>query len=364
LKRFFLLFLLFLLCSISLSANADNTPPFIRILLKASQTITINGSEIEVIDPFSFLPITSTFSGRVNISFNESGILLNQKPILKTYIIIKGKKSVEVDGKIYPGKTEVILRDGVLYLINDIDLETYITGVVASEMPTEWPVEVLKAQAVAARTYAYNLLRKNRDALYDLTATHIHQVYNGIHRASPNVLLAVEHTRGEVLTYKGELIEPYYHSHCAGQTESSFYIWEREIPYLQSVKCFHTDKRRWEASISKKKLSSKIGLSNIKDVKILKRSPSGRVLRIYFSDGNRKIIMSGEDIRRIAGYNEIKSTLFDVKDAVDSIIFKGEGMGHGVGMCQWGAYEMAKRGYNYRQILLHYYKGVDILKIY
>lgn len=360
-KRFFFLFLLGFA---PLSANADNTPPFIRVLLKASQTITINGSKLEVIDPFSFLPVISAFSGRVNISFNESGILINQKPILKTYIIVKDKKSIEVDGKLYPGKMEVILRDGVLYLINDIDIETYIKGVVASEVPPGWSVEALKAQAVAARTYAYNLLRKNRDALYDLTATHIHQVYNGIHSASLNVLLAVEGTRGEVLTYKGELIEPYYHSNCAGQTESSFYIWGKEIPYLQSVRCFHSDKRKWELSISKKKLSSKIGLLDIKDVKILKRSPSGRVLRISFSDGNRKRIMSGEDIRRIAGYNAIKSTLFEVKDAGDSIIFKGEGMGHGVGMCQWGAYEMAKRGYNYRQILFHYYKGVDILKIY
>lgn len=361
-KRFFILFFLLFLPP---SGNSDNLPPFIRILLKTSPSITINGKSLEIIDPFSFLPIASFISGRLKLTFDESGILINQKPTLKTYIIVKDKKNnLEVDGRIYPGKMEIILKEGLLYLINDIDLETYITGVVASEMPSQWPVEALKAQAVAARTYAYNLLRKNRNSIYDLTSTYIHQVYNGIHTASPDVLLAVESTKGEVLTYRGELIEPYYHSHCSGQTESSFYVWGRNIPYLQSVRCFHSDRKKWEFSISRKKLGYKIGFLDIKEVKILKRSPSGRVSKISLSDGKERKIISGEDLRRAIGYNEIKSTLFEVKEAGDYIIFKGEGMGHGVGMCQWGAYEMAKRGYNYRHILFHYYRGVDILKIY
>lgn len=360
-KRFFILFFLLF----PPYGNADNLPPFIRILLKTSSTLTINGKALEIIDPFSFLQITSFVSGKLKITYDESGILLNEKPTLKTYIIVKDKKNnLEVEGRRYPGKLEIILRDRVLYLINDIDLETYITGVVASEMPSEWHVEALKAQAVAARTYAYNLLRKNRNSLYDLTSTYMHQVYNGIHTASPSVLLAVESTKGEVLTYKGELIEPYYHSHCAGQTESSFYIWGKDVPYLQSVRCFHPDRKKWEASISRKKLGYKIGFLDIKKVKILKRSPSGRVLKISLSDGKRQKIITGEELRRLMGYTELKSTLFEIKEEGDYIIFRGEGMGHGVGMCQWGAYEMAKRGYSYRQILLYYYKGVDILKIY
>lgn len=360
-KKFFILFPLL----INPFVATSNSPPFIRILLKASDKIILNGSHLVIIEPFSFSPITSPFSGSIKIAFDESGILINRKPILKTYIIVKNMgKSIEVDGRSYPGKMELILKDRTLYLINDIDIETYITGVVASEMPSGWPTEALKAQAVAARTYAYNLLREKRDAFYDLTSTHIHQVYHGIHHASPNVLLAVESTKGEILTYRGEIIEPYYHSHCSGKTESSFYIWGIDLPYLQSVRCSHSHKRNWEISISKKKIAQRINLENVRKARILKRSPSGRVLKISFSDGKKNKIMSGEDLRRILGYNEIKSTLFSIYEVRDSITFKGEGMGHGVGMCQWGAYEMAKKGYNHRQILFHYYKGVEILKIY
>lgn len=348
-----------------LSAGVEKIPPSVRILIKSSEKLSLEGKDLEILDPFSFSPLFQPFSGRLNVTGDESGIRINGKPLLKNYLILRSRsRSLEVDGRIYPGKTEIVLHNGILYLINDIDIETYVKGVVASEVPSNWEIEALKAQAVAARTYAYNLVRKNRESLYDLSASVLHQVYNGIQHASPQIVIAVESTRGEILTYEGEIIEPYYHSHCGGKTESSLSIWGKPAPYLQSVDCYHRNRMEWEMSISKAKLASLLGMAHMKEWKILRRSHTGRVLSLYFSDGKKKKIVSGEDLRKILGYSRLKSTLFWMDEKGDSIIIKGAGMGHGVGMCQHGAQELAKRGYTYIQILSHYYRGVKILKIY
>lgn len=335
--------------------------PQIRVLIASGKTVEIKGDVIEILDPYTYSEI-GLFSGNLKLYLTSAGIVVGKNPTLKDYLIIKGK-GIEIDKKAYPGRIEAIARDNTIYLINDLDLENYVKGVVASEVPNSWNVEALKAQSVAARTYAYNLIRERRNELYDLSATVLHQVYSGIEHTTPKVILAVESTRGEVLFYDGEIIKPYYHSDCGGKTDSSEKIWGIPLPYLQPVRCPFPGKR-WKATFTAQSLGRKVGLKSVKYIKVIERSPSGRILKIKLGDGEKTITLSGEDMRRILGYSELKSAIFDVSIANDRIVFEGKGSGHGVGMCQWGAQKLAEKGYNYREILKFYYKGVEIRKLY
>lgn len=266
--------------------------------------------------------------------------------------------------------------------VKKMQLEEYLIGVVAAEMPAEFPLDALKAQAVAARTYAIKRMGTNGVAnpLHtgaDLCDDHCHgqawlsreelkerwgtlRYYSYFYK----VKTAVDETRGEVLTYQGQLIDPAYHAACGGKTENSEDVWKFQVPYLRSVSCPYEDDPQsvQEVAISLEQLDQALGttmaaipVSGAKagGMKVLERTSSGRP-KTLLVDGQQ---FSTVAVRELLG---LRSTNFTWKLQGSSITFATTGYGHGVGMCQYGAKGMAEHGYTYRTILGHYYSGAEV----
>lgn len=266
-----------------------------------------------------------------------------------------------------------------------LPLETYLIGVVAAEMPAEFDIEALKAQAVAARTYALLRLRsrasdgKHPDA--DLCADPEHcQAWLspeelrrrwGFFEFSRNynkVVAAVRATSGEVLVYNGELIDPVYHSSCGGKgTEDAKDVWGKDIPYLKGVPCKWDPPEKQKRLVASFKIEDVFQRLGIKDaavpaskgeglVRVLERTATGRVSRIEIASQ----VFRGVDLRKALG---LRSTDFTVSVTGDRVTFYTRGYGHAVGMCQYGAQGLAMRGWSYREILKYYYQGAVIKKL-
>lgn len=233
--------------------------------------------------------------------------------------------------------------------INEVLLEEYLYSVVASEMPSSFNIEALKAQAVAARTYAINNINNPRSDKFHLYDTVKSQVYKGISSENAKVKRAVDETRGVVAKYDNKTINALYHSSSGTSTNSSLAYYGKDVPYLQEVDDF-TEYNTWNVSISKKRFIKDfrlISLENIIDLKNI-------------------IIVDNVSInkRKIREKYGLKSSNFTLDIQENTININGVGFGHGVGMSQYGANELSKKGYNYEYILKHYYTGITLEKIY
>lgn len=263
----------------------------------------------------------------------------------------------------------------------EMDLEEYLIGVVAQEMPASFECEALKAQALAARTYAYKRLIQPDPRVKELhpqaditTNPNISQAWiskaemrekwgrwNSISYRK-KIVEAVESTQGEILVYQNKLIDPVYHSSCGGgQTENSEEVWKYPFPYLVSVQCPEHQEGYYQDSktISLESVDVALGTnlaqgSSTNSLQVLERSKAGRIKSISV-DGKT---FPGTELRTKLG---LRSTWFTWEINKDQITFTTRGYGHGVGMCQYGANHLAQEGQTYKQILKHYYKGVEIV---
>lgn len=251
--------------------------------------------------------------------------------------------------------------------IISLELEEYLIGVVSSEIPASFNIEALKAQAVVARTYALKRTSEGK-ILTDTVSTQSYKDNNELKSIWGNnydkyynkVKNAVNSTKGIVITYNNKYIDAVYHSTSNGKTEDAIYVWGNDIPYLKSVDSSF-DKN--VSSYERKKEFSLEEISNILDTNItsdtlfiLERNTSNRVTNIKFND----IEVSGITFRNLLS---LRSTDFNIESKEKSIVITTYGYGHGVGMSQYGANEMAKLGYTYENILKHYYKNITIKKI-
>ena len=252
--------------------------------------------------------------------------------------------------------------------IEDLRLEDYVAGVVAGEMPPSFPVEALKAQAVAARSYALTrkLEAQRTGKPWDISAGVLTQVYQGRH--SPAARAAAEATLGEVLVLGMEPVEAYFHSVCCGQTESGLAALGRDLPYLTPVDCGECDDvpgARWRREFSAAELGRAAGLGGAADaVRVTSRTPTGRAERVEIARGDRTAALSAADLRQRLGFSRLPSLAFDVSPFAGGFAFEGTGLGHGAGMSQHGAAGMARAGSTYREILAHYYPGTEVVKMY
>lgn len=261
-----------------------------------------------------------------------------------------------------------------------LDLEEYLTGVVAAEMPVEFEMEALKAQAVAARTLAVKRLRmfggqgcrqypgvdfsddpaEGQAWLSDAGLLRKWGVTN-FRQYDWKIKRAVYETAGEIITFHNTPIDAVFHSTCGVGTAAASEVWHEDVPYLQSVSCgfdLESPRYRTRFSFTWRELSRLLNVPEtaLLKIKVVSRSPRGRIL--WLSMG--KQFMSGDEFRKSAG---LSSTCFTWKENRSGVIFTVIGYGHGVGMCQYGANGMAKQGWNYHQILQHYYKGIRFSKI-
>ena len=236
--------------------------------------------------------------------------IYNLKNEQKFVVRSSDRRGIWVGQKRYAGKLKIFIRDNDILVVNVLGIEKYLSSVVGSEMPAQWPLEALKAQAIASRTYA---LKQKVNPLYDIDSTNKNQVYMGLEARTYKTKRAVNSTRSLVITFKDKLINSLFHSSSAGMTENSEDVWKNKYPYLVSVKDFdkNNPKLRWNKKFSKsqlQKLFPRIG--GIKQIEILNLTSTGRVknVRIHGDLGIDQI--SGVDIRKRMN---LKSTLVRFK---------------------------------------------------
>lgn len=257
-------------------------------------------------------------------------------------------------------------------IIDVVPFEEYVTGVLAGEMPTSFHIEALKAQAVAARSYVMKKMEYNKDSDYDVVDTIMNQVYlsddylRSVWKESYNdkinkIKTAVIETKGEYVSYNGDVAEAFFFSTSVGATENSGEIFSKQLPYLVSVSStwdeisplYSTNK-----TISLKEFYNLLGLSysDTLDIEKIDITSTGRVNKIKI---NGNIFTGGQMIDKL----NLRSSFFEIIKDGENVVINTKGYGHGVGMSQYGAEGMARAGYTYDQILKYYYTGVEIKKI-
>jgi stage II sporulation protein D len=298
----------------------------------------------------------SVVDGRVRVASRTLG----------TSAVVSGSGPLRVDGRALEGSLRVSARGlHTLDVVNFVPLEPYVASAVASETPPSWPLEALKAQAVVARTYALYERVRHGDEDFDLEASVISQRYGA--EPVPEAAAAAAHaTAGEYLAYGGEPILAAFHSSSGGATASAEEVWGEAVPYLQSVSSPDdaAPDYFWSYDISLADLGAALREAgyqpgDLSEIRVTDRSDSGRVERIRCG----AVLLSGRDLREILGGRALRSALFDARVESGHVHFLGSGSGHGVGLCQWGASELARRGSSYRAILAHYYAGSDLRRL-
>ncbi len=274
----------------------------------------------------------------------------------------------------YRGRTVITPSSGGLTAINYVDLESYLYSVLGGEMNGNWPQEALKAQAVAARSYA--LFRRTRDGNgnFDLCDTARCQVYRGVQDESTGTQAAVNATAGEVLTYNGTIIEALFHSSSGGHTENVEDVWSTRVPYLRAVQDYDQSAPvySWNKIINRSELGNIVGLGPIIAVNPVGKPTAGGSYRQleFVSSGSRKRVTT-ENLRDSLNLRSAKITIVpqtittksNSKDQTTSFVIQGKGFGHGLGMSQYGAKGMAEQGFNYKQISLHFFQNTKLNKI-
>jgi stage II sporulation protein D len=352
-------------------------PPDIRVLvINDVPSVTIDGGD-------SYLRYGSLgargdnrIGSKAIIRADESGLFINGKPCGNEAVISSSTRNYTVGSKSFFGKLVVIAKpNGKLMVIDHLPLERYLVGIVGSEISPRWPIESIKAQVVAARTYALNKIdsiKKARpDRSYDITSNIYSQVYHGAHVEDPKATEGVDATRGEILYRDGRIFPAFYHSCCGGETEHAHNVWDGELgpPVIKDSFCKRSPKHTWTYSVPVSKFIKVLNKNNIPISNILtvattsfQDSPRNEHLLVETNEGLKMI--PAKDLRKYFGYKEIKSTWFDVKLKQNYLLFDGKGYGHGVGMCQWGAKGMADAGHSYLEILKKYYSDAEVRKAY
>ncbi len=266
----------------------------------------------------------------------------------------------------YRGTVRLINQGSQLKVVNQVDLQDYLYSVVGAEMKSHWPLEALKAQAVAARSYAVNKQQQPSTSIYDLGNTTSSQVYKGVASETQRTHQAVNETLGEVLTYGNQVILAVFHSSSGGHTENVEDVWNRSLPYLRGVVDYDQKAPvyEWKTRLSGKEIGHSFDMAEVKEIIPQQTSPQGRVLRLRLIGKDDTKTISGKAFRQRLN---LKSTLFKIHQQHngDSNHFTlvGRGFGHGIGLSQWGANYLAQQGANYRQILGHYYQKVKLAQL-
>lgn len=279
---------------------------------------------------------------------------------------------LKINGKSYRGGLRFLHKKSTMTVINTLPAEDYLCGVVPEEMPPLWPKEALKAQTIAARTFALKNRKRHEAEGFDLCSSVHCQVYTGANNEHLHSDTAIRETYGEVLfaAPNGPIIDTPFHTDSGGMTENNEEIWGRGIPYLRAVKELEEKTKPWTKTISILDFEKKIGITNIKKIDLSElvigkatkdRTKSGRVKSVNVIGEKRAKSLTGLELRNMFNLN---STLFDMKLNKRTVDFFGYGIGHGIGMSQWGAKALAENGWDYKKILEHYYKKTFIKKLY
>jgi stage II sporulation protein D len=299
---------------------------------------------------------------------SEKITVVNQEGLIQLF-------SQETSNRYYRGNLEIEFKSRTgLQIINSVGLEDYVTSVIGSEMNFR-EMDALKSQAVVSRTYSLWSIHKSAWPGFHLKDHEQNQVYKGELISRPDYAEAAKATAGEILMWSNKLILSAYSSTCGGITGDNTEVWDgTDLPYLNPVNdrqmCSLSPHYKWENVLSKEDffnfIKARYAFTPV-DFEI-QTHPSGRVKTISFYDRfNKDLTFGGNEFRLIINRHfesmTLKSTLFTLNQTDADIHFSGNGLGHGVGMCQWGAKGFANAGWNYSDILSFYFSGTKIVDL-
>lgn len=345
----------------------------ISLLQSASEIVVSTSSPYRLLDAEGRSLLTGERILAARVSVRGEGIVFGSQTFRRAPITLESEgEGIRIGKRLYrqslvfwPG------GDGKLDVINELAIEEYLKGVLPWEANPKWTPEALKAQAVAARTFALFQAIKHRDERFHLTKDVASQVYGGKVSEKPETSRAVDATRGEILTYRGKIFSAYFHSTCGGATTRAEKVWPvKPHPSLEGVPCpFCRGSKhyRWVARFPVDILESKlkahgVAAPAIQAIVAEDRDRAGRAhtFMIVHSGGRTKV-PAGE-FRLWMDPFRFKSTLLDsIERDEEGFVFRGRGWGHGVGMCQYGMKQLAELGYDYKKILRYYYPDADII---
>ncbi len=380
-KSIFKILLIFFLFSSHFSAwgagsSASHPGAQVRVLLSSSSA----DLDLVIDGPYSLfsqkreLLLQKAKGEALRLTQKQNQLFLGDKNLqLDSLLIVPMKDgTLKFKGNRYRGVAKVLIDpNGKLTLINILKLEDYLQSVVAGEVSSQWPTEVLKAQAIAARTYAYYHMIKGQDKEMDITSP-LAQNYQGIDKEDSKTTDAVEATKGEVLYYHGYLFPAFFHSTCGGGTEFPQNVWSLNFKIPEIVPCDYCKDSphfKWDKVFSTQEIETKFRqagypiaqLQNIYPSKISKNRSHITEIALLSSQGEKTFRIN--EFRRILGFNSVKSAKFKVLKKNELFFLQGWGWGHGVGMCQWGAKTLASEDKNYRKILSYYYPDCHLKKV-
>lgn len=355
----------------------------VECLAKGEQTVYYSTRPVVVRTEGSLLKVEDHKGGTIQSRLDEVNI------------IPRGNKTrINVNDKSYRGLMKILPNGENVRVINIVYMEDYLRGVVPPELGirTEDEIESVKAQAVAARTYAMAHLQQYDNAPYDMKSSIIDQVYEGFSVENGLTNRAIDATAGRVLFYQDKYVNAYYHSTCGGSTDDIASIWDRkEVPYLKPVQdsgaCSWSKYYRWTEVFTEEQLRGRVEqylsgdrgrdlrIGRIRDVTAVETSPGGRVMKLVIHTDNDIYRFHKDRIRWVVGRTSnadliLPSDRFDIDIERDGagelkrVTFSGKGYGHGVGMCQCGAIGLSRKGWTYDRILTLYYQGAEIKKLY
>lgn len=289
-----------------------------------------------------------------------NGINLEQLGSVEIIVEPTNNGYIWIGDRWYRGSTRLVRQGNGITAINYVDLEQYLYSVVGAEAVASWPIEALKAQAVAARSYALYKRSSASNSLYDLDTTISTQVYKGLDSEYLTTHEAVNKTQGQIMTYGGKVILAAFHASSGGHTENVEDIWTSPLPYLRGVVDYDQQSPvfQWTKVFSPDEISTRLGtVGRIKSMIPEQTTPHGRVVTMKVIGDRGITTVTGAELRKVL---DLRSTLFRVTSDGNNIQVYGRGFGHGLGLSQWGAYSLAKQGIQYQQILGHYYQKATL----
>ncbi|MFH1708285.1 MAG: SpoIID/LytB domain-containing protein [Planctomycetota bacterium] len=363
-----------------------NKPPPIAVLVMAGRPSVL----LEIKGHFTVCPLDSEAvinSGRhlknAVVRPDKGGFILDATtiPYGKIRLVPEKGAAFHLDGKRFTGEVVLVNKgDAAIDVIDRLDLESYLCGVLQGEVSAKWPEEALKAQVVASRTYALYHMRSRTGTDYDVDATTMFQVYIGGVEPPAAITRAVRATSGMVMLCDGAVFEARFSSCCGGATENNDNVFhEPFIPVLAGRTCGfcgQSPDSKWEAEIDKGKLTEALRAAYpdadygaVREVEASKSGVEGRVIEVTVRHANGVAVLNANDfrlatIRNLPGKKRLRSMRCKIENTPTAVRFTGSGWGHGVGMCQWGAKGMADAEHDFIRILKYYYTGCGFRKLY
>jgi stage II sporulation protein D len=344
----------------------------IRVAIaEGAPSVDVGGGPMVVAD-LTGRPLTDQTPTWLRVKLADGGVEVKDRRAAGVRLIPVDGGALRVGTREYPGALEIAPAAGGLVAINELPLEEYVAGAVRAEAGDRMPLEMLKAQAIVARTYAAYHRQLNAAKPYHIVASTANQQYLGRVSADSLARTAVKETEGQVLLWQGRLFPAFYHTDSGGHTEDPRAVFAASnMPALKPVRVEFPSGSPWQqwrldmplSELGASLVRAGISIGRIVSVEVLERSVSLRVSQIAIRGLTGSVVLRGNDLRRLVGYDTLKSTLFAVA-VVDHVArFAGRGYGHGVGLDQWSAKTMAELGYDAPRIVAYYYPGAVLSRL-